>query len=430
MPETLQPLKALNELEQAVLFHARERRKSLAGVPEMFRTHQIFGGTVMTVASIATATFPVRTGEVTFKTAIRFSDNTSTRTGLIFEFGSSTAGVAIWIEDQQIGFRAGGLGDNGALATFANGAQWPAGLELDIVASVRPGLGIIEIWLNGQTVLKAQSDAFTQWAASSEGSFAAAVQGTTPSDVVQTGAPSNFAVIEPLSVYIGQRPRQMVSTVATVFDPLTLSPILWLDASDGDTITSAAGLVSLWEDKSTSGLDFSQATSTARPTTGTNTINGLNVINFDGTSDYISASSSASFKQLFFVATAETGITTLAGLFARSGQQLENIRIEGTSFDFIGNGDTAETFADFTNSGGEMRVDGAVAELVVADTPFILSAVSPANSFFVPRLSQVFGARYWRGDIAEVLAFTSELSTSDRETLQNYLAARWGITLA
>ena len=37
--KNIQPLKALNEAEQAFYFHARERRRSLAGIPELFQTH-------------------------------------------------------------------------------------------------------------------------------------------------------------------------------------------------------------------------------------------------------------------------------------------------------------------------------------------------------------------------------------------------------
>lgn len=211
----LQPVKALNAQEQATYFHARERRRSLAGIPELFRTHLIRDTLDLPVANIVASTFPVRDSEVTLRTAIRVDNNVLARAGLIFEFGSSTAGIALWLENQAIGLRAGATANDGVAATFNNGVQWPALIELDIVAAVRPGLGLIGLWLNGNSVLRAQSVSlgFTndEWAASSAGSFASAAQGTIPADVAQTGAPSNFAVIEPLSVYIGSRPRQFIT---------------------------------------------------------------------------------------------------------------------------------------------------------------------------------------------------------------------------
>lgn len=217
MADTLQPLKALNEQEQAVQFYRRERRRSLEDIAELFRTHKIDGGTQIAVATIPAATFPVRDTEVTFRTAIRFDDNTDPRTGLIFEFGSSASGIAMWIEDDLIGFRAGDTGDDAASGTFDNTVQWPATLELDLVCAVRPGLGLIALWANGKQILRVQS--VTQpfgsgeWAASSAGSFASAFSGTIPADVGESGAPANFAVIEPLSVYISQRPRQFITPV-------------------------------------------------------------------------------------------------------------------------------------------------------------------------------------------------------------------------
>lgn len=217
MPATLQPLKQLSEQEQAVYFHSRERRKSLAGLPELFRTHRIFGTTVMAVSNIVVGTFPVRDSEVTFQTAIRIADNTTARAGLIFEFGSSTSGLALWMDDTTLNFRAGGTGNAGVSGVYDNVVQWPATLELDLVAAVRPGLGLVAVWANGREIIKAQSIDTTflngEWAAASAGSFAEDVQGTTPADVGETLAPVEFTVIEPMSVYVGSRPRQFITPV-------------------------------------------------------------------------------------------------------------------------------------------------------------------------------------------------------------------------
>ena len=200
---------------QANLFHARERRKSLAGLLDVPRTHRIFGGAAMAVADININQFPTRTTLVTFQTAIRITAAAAVA-GLAFEIGDSTMGVGLWLGSQTLGFHAGEDGTvNGATALFDNGTAWPDGLELDIVAAVRPGDGRVRIWANGQEVARstASSDTFGAggaWAASSNGSFAAAVQGTTPVDVVESGAPTNFDVIEPLSVFVGNIPRHFV----------------------------------------------------------------------------------------------------------------------------------------------------------------------------------------------------------------------------
>lgn len=169
----------------------------------------------MAVADVPIAQFPVRTTLVTFKTVVRITAAAAVA-GLIFEIGDSTIGVGAWLGSQTLGFHAGEDGTvNGATALLDNGAAWPDGLELELVFGVRPGDGRVRIWANGLEVARSVSSGgdfgvAEAWAAASNGSFAAVVQGTTPVDVVETGAPTNFAVIEPLSVYMGQVPRHFV----------------------------------------------------------------------------------------------------------------------------------------------------------------------------------------------------------------------------
>ena len=118
---------------------------------DLFRTTQIRGAAVMAITNLDTdARFPTRTAPVTFRTAIRITENSDVHKGLVFEFGSDAIGVALWVGDQTIGCTAGEDGAiNGATVTFDNGTPWPTGLELDVVVSVRPGDGQIRLWLNG-----------------------------------------------------------------------------------------------------------------------------------------------------------------------------------------------------------------------------------------------------------------------------------------
>jgi hypothetical protein len=214
---------ALTELEQVIYFQARERRKSLAGFPDMFRNMRIFGNTVMEVANIdTTAIFPSLSTPISFKTAIRILAGTGAgldeHRGLIFEFGDATIGTALWVGDSTIGFHAGEDGVvNGATALFDNITELPEGLELEIIASVRPGDGRVRVWGNGTELSRstASSDTFGAagtWTAASAGSFASVAQGTIIPDVpvISQGAPSGFEVIEPLSVFVGKVPRFFV----------------------------------------------------------------------------------------------------------------------------------------------------------------------------------------------------------------------------
>lgn len=205
--------------DQARLYHFRERRRSLAGIPEMARTVQLFGDAVIEIADIDTGVqFPARTSPVTFKTAVRILANAGVHRGLVFELGDAAIGTALWLGDQTIGFHSGEDGTvNGATALFDNLAELPVGALFELVAAVSPGDGRVRVWSNGTELVRsvASSGGFGaagSWAADANGSFASIVQGAIVPDVpaISQIAPNGFTVIEPLSVYVGQVPRHFV----------------------------------------------------------------------------------------------------------------------------------------------------------------------------------------------------------------------------
>lgn len=216
MPEALQRLKSFNETEQVVYFHSRERRLSKVDPAKgLFRTHLF----AIPTDPLPTASFPnaLLAAPATFRTRIEITGATL---GTVFEFGDSTAGIAVALDSQNIFFAAGNGGvahAESALITFDNGAAWPVGLLLDIVAATIPGEGTIRLWLNGDNVAKAQaaSSVFTngRWADQSNGSFNAAPNGTINLDIPVGSriAPSGFSAVQPLNVYARQRPRDYLA---------------------------------------------------------------------------------------------------------------------------------------------------------------------------------------------------------------------------
>ncbi len=215
MVQQIQPLKQLDQVEQAVYFHSRERRRSLAGIPELYRTHRLFGSGVMNLTFDGSAIFPsANLAPVTFKTAIRIADNATARSGLVFESSDATGGTAMWLTNTTIEVVSGDdSGNDNVSMTFDNVAQLPANLELDLVLSINPGTGSARLWANGNEIARGTSvsgDLGTfGWTVGNNGAFAQAANGAVPAGVTAT-APTNFAVIEPLSVYVGQKPRQFV----------------------------------------------------------------------------------------------------------------------------------------------------------------------------------------------------------------------------
>jgi len=69
------------------------------------------------------------------------------------------------------------------------------------------------------------------------------------------------------------------------WSPDQITTELWLDAADATTITQSGGLVSEWRDKSGNDSHAAQGSSSNQPTTGSVALNGLNTIDFDGSSD-------------------------------------------------------------------------------------------------------------------------------------------------
>lgn len=211
MGRALRQLAALTGPQQAAYFHSRERRRSLAGVLELFRTH-VFA---IPTASVAVAAFPDpnRDRPFTIRTAVQITG--AAAAGLIFEFGDATTAMALFLSGGQVlTARAGDAGaSDRALASWDFGDTFPDGMTLDIVVAVRPGDGRIRIWVGGNEVARATATngkLDNGWAAASTGAFAAAAQGALPADVTETGAPSDFLVITPLSAYVGQVPRHFV----------------------------------------------------------------------------------------------------------------------------------------------------------------------------------------------------------------------------
>lgn len=200
---------ALNDQWQAILYHSRERRRSLLGIPELFQTH-LFG----IPSSIPAAAFPERDVLVTFWTAFRVT--TALPVGMLFEYGDASNAVAAWVENDRINFRAGGAlaADRALAAAVYPGGNLPVGLELVLQFSVRPGDGRVRIWSDkGNEIARdtASGGGFPAgWASQDDGSFASAASGPLPADVAETGPPTNFELIAPLRVYMKQVPRHFI----------------------------------------------------------------------------------------------------------------------------------------------------------------------------------------------------------------------------
>lgn len=211
MTDALKPQKPIdNDQEQAVYYFARERRGSLDDpVEKLFRTHGPLG---VNVASVDTGTiFPSRVLPITFATTILTSGVAAS--GIVFEFGDSTTGLKLAVDSGSIYVAAGdAAGNDGIAGSVIVPAVSVSGAKLELRLAIRPGSGEVRLFIDGDHALRlvtAAADMANGWASTAAGAIGAAQQGTsTQRGQTINGAPSDFALVESLSVYQNQIPRQ------------------------------------------------------------------------------------------------------------------------------------------------------------------------------------------------------------------------------
>jgi hypothetical protein len=76
--------------------------------------------------------------------------------------------------------------------------------------------------------------------------------------------------------------------------PLT-NVVAWYDGADTSSISVSGTAVTQWNDKSGNSYNVTQSTSGSRPVSGVSTLNGWNVLNFDGTDDYLTAATASNW---------------------------------------------------------------------------------------------------------------------------------------
>jgi len=227
---------------------------------------------------------------------------------------------------------------------------------------------------------------------------------------------------------------------ASGFNPKSIAGLqLWLDAADSSTISTGTG-VSEWRDKSATGSKWAQATGNDQPATGTATMNGRNVLVFDGTSDSLSATTPLSTSMpltMFFVQRIITA--TQFGMSYTSGTVTAHFDLRQTQFNarlnILANSTTLINEASGTREGvndilamtfpssGDNTIyrNGSQLSLTSTTARPILT-----GTHYIGRRSDGFYANI---QVAEIIAYSTQLSDTDRRTVEAYLGKKWGITV-
>jgi hypothetical protein len=225
---------------------------------------------------------------------------------------------------------------------------------------------------------------------------------------------------------------------------------LWLDAASASNFTFSSGTtISTWIDKSGRGNNVTRGgTSTGNATHATNTLNTLGTVSFGSNVWYLSSFGAATYPsdvyvvvKLNSISTMDVfGIGTINGFFngLQIGEYSNTVSLGQARWDIGSNGflRTPNTMSG-TN---ETSTNFLIMQYSVANNSFYINRnglqISFTNSYtFSPPgdLAFIVGCRsynannFLNGSIAEILCYNTQLSTYDRQQVEGYLAAKWGL---
>ena len=222
----------------------------------------------------------------------------------------------------------------------------------------------------------------------------------------------------------------------------SLSPALWLDASDLSTITESGGAVSQWGDKSGNGNHATQGTGALQPTTGTHSVNGRNVLYFSGdtlvlpsalytvpnggnTMFIVGARDAETGSYETFISMTESGSSRFA-MRCTSTSGIVNY-VSGTSSSgpqVSGNNNTVPAIMAGRRSGADRAL------YVNGGAPATDTDGADESGVNAAEIGSQPGTIYnsLTGVTGEIIIFDRALNTAEMNKTGQYLAAKWGIT--
>ena len=224
----------------------------------------------------------------------------------------------------------------------------------------------------------------------------------------------------------------------TPWTPADISTAAWYDAADTGTITPGSGAVSQWNDKSGNGKHATQGTAGARPTSGTRTIGGKNIIEFPNTSSQslVIPSINVIGKEVWSVFVIDDNASTASQLLLGGGGNVQiglvsstqKLRLWKSSSPY-----SADTYSSTTVPVSTPAVAGWLAHtntkkfaingvLQTTTDTYIPTGTLDATNIGRGQFAAMDGA------IGEIVITNGTLSTDDRQKVEGYLAHKWGLT--
>jgi hypothetical protein len=232
-------------------------------------------------------------------------------------------------------------------------------------------------------------------------------------------------------------------SASSVFTPLDLSPLMWFDAADSNTITSSGSpaKVSKWSDKSGNNYHAEQATSANQPTTAANTQNGLNVLTFSVAGpNWLKTPSgfNPSTNGLTFFSVTNVDSTDIAKTYLSqedlggTGRSLLTSTIEEKYESFLGgvtltlpSVQTLTTLIRLSCPSGSNQTSTLSSNGGAETVSTTVTINSTTGSIVIgTNKNKEFG---YNGYIAELIIFNKVLSATEISLIETYLNKKWVI---
>ena len=265
------------------------------------------------------------------------------------------------------------------------------------------------------------------------------------------GHPGFTSVLYPSSRVQSLTPMTYVST----FTPTEVAGCsLWLDGSDASTITQSSGSVSQWNDKSGNAYNFTQGSAGNRPTFVSGATNGLSLLRFSGSGQYlgggttlnVGTSDLAIFAVCKYAANAQVSDNGSQGtyVFAKSLYGPANNRIffglsamgvsayfNGSSYESSFSSYHCVNFVTARASGYTTSYANGTqfAQITggVDNSSWTSSYNMVVGGYNDPNGNLAFNGLYMNGDICEIIIYIASITNTQRQTIEGYLMWKWGL---
>ena len=237
-------------------------------------------------------------------------------------------------------------------------------------------------------------------------------------------------------------------TQAAIVGPTDVAGcVLWLDASDTETITLTDGRVSAWRDKSGGGAHQTQGDAARRPVTGQALLNGRNALTFDGSrwlaGPAVLQPGDDAFSYFAVWQRVDAG-TAAQTVF----EQSQTPQVTGTraalltvgsakQYGFNGQGNDAHNLGSYTPGAWVLtglELDGRASRNVFlySDSTNHVGAINMTTQYTGATGTRVGckltnSGEILNGLIAEIIVFDRVLSDTDRNAVLFYLQEKWGL---